>query len=77
MSAARHLFLIAGEPSGDRLGASLMAGLKRLDPDLQFHGIGGHLMQAQGLHSLFPMSDLSVMGIAEVLPRLPKLLRRV
>lgn len=76
-SGLRYLFLIAGEPSGDRLGASLMAGLKALDPDLRFNGIGGPLMQAEGLDSLFPMSDLSVMGIAEVLPKLPKLLRRV
>jgi len=74
---SRRLFLIAGEPSGDRLGASLMAGLKQLDPDLEFSGIGGPLMQAEGLCSLFEMSDLSVMGIAEVLPKLPKLLARV
>ena len=66
-----HLFLIAGEPSGDRLGASLMAGLKTLAPEVRFSGIGGPLMQAQGLRSLFPMSDLSIMGIAEILPRLP------
>jgi len=76
-TSLRHLFLIAGEPSGDRLGASLMASLRQLDADLQFHGIGGPLMQEQGLRSLFAMSDLSVMGIAEVLPKLPKLLRRV
>jgi lipid-A-disaccharide synthase len=72
-----HLFLIAGEPSGDRLGASLMAGLRTLAPDVRFSGIGGPLMQAEGLHSLFPMSDLAIMGIAEVLPKLPKLLARI
>jgi lipid-A-disaccharide synthase len=72
-----RLFLIAGEPSGDRLGASLMAGLKELQPDIAFKGIGGPLMQAEGLNSLFPMSDLSVMGLAEVLPKLPKLLSRI
>ncbi len=72
-----HLFLIAGEPSGDRLGASLMAGLKTLAPDTKFSGIGGPLMQQQGLVSLFDMSELSVMGIVEVLPRLPALLARV
>ena len=70
------LFLIAGEPSGDRLGASLMAGLKTLAPDIAFQGVGGPLMQAEGLESLFPMEDLSVMGIAEVLPRLRHLLAR-
>ena len=63
------LFLIAGEPSGDRLGAALMAGLKALAPAAEFQGIGGPLMQAEGLDSLFPMEELSVMGIAEVLPK--------
>lgn len=76
-----RLFLIAGEPSGDRLGAALMAGLKTLTEShkepIEFHGIGGPLMEAEGLKSLFPMSDLAVMGLAEVLPRLPKLLSRL
>jgi lipid-A-disaccharide synthase len=71
------LFLIAGEPSGDRLGAALMAGLKQLAPDVTFAGIGGPLMQAEGLESLFPMEDLSVMGIAEVLPKYLHLKRRI
>jgi lipid-A-disaccharide synthase len=71
------LFLVAGEASGDRLGAALMAGLKELDPGISFDGVGGPLMQAQGLHSLFPMDDLSVMGLAEVLPRYPHLRRRL
>ena len=67
------LFLIAGEPSGDRLGAALMAGLKTLAPDVEFHGIGGPMMASEGLNSLFPMEKLSVMGIAEVLPKLREL----
>ncbi|WP_435168422.1 lipid-A-disaccharide synthase [Falsirhodobacter sp. 1013] len=71
------LFLIAGEPSGDRLGAALMAGLKTLVPDVQFAGVGGPLMQAQGMNSLFPMEELSVMGITEVLPRYAALKRRI
>lgn len=75
--AGPHLFLIAGEASGDKLGAALMKGLKSLAPDVRFSGIGGPLMAQQGLNSLFPMSDLSVMGIAEILPKLPKLLGRV
>ncbi|GFE66830.1 lipid-A-disaccharide synthase [Litoreibacter roseus] len=70
------LYLIAGEPSGDSLGAALMAGLKQLRPDVTFIGIGGPLMQAEGLTSLFPMDELSVMGLAEVLPRLRHLFRR-
>lgn len=76
MGRAVKLFLIAGEPSGDALGASLMAGLKAARSDIEFSGIGGPLMQAEGLNSLFPMSDLSVMGLAEVLPRLRHLFKR-
>ncbi|MEM7641837.1 MAG: lipid-A-disaccharide synthase [Pseudomonadota bacterium] len=71
-----HVFLIAGEPSGDRLGAALMAGLKTLHPGIRFSGIGGPAMAGQGLDSLFPMETLSVMGLAEILPRLPELFRR-
>lgn len=71
------LFLIAGEPSGDRLGAALMAGLKLLLPEVRFAGVGGPLMQAEGLDSLFPMEDLAVMGIAEVLPKYRFLKRRI
>ncbi len=77
MSGPAHFFLIAGEPSGDKLGANLMAGLKTLAPDTKFSGVGGPLMQAEGLESLFAIEELSVMGILEVLPRLPKLLARV
>lgn len=62
-------FLIAGEPSGDNLGAALMAGLRLLDPAAEFIGVGGEAMAAQGLDSLFPMEELTVMGIMEVLPR--------
>lgn len=72
-----RLFLIAGEPSGDLLGAALLAGLRQLDPDLAVEGVGGAAMAAEGLASRFPMEELSVMGIAEVLPRLPNLLRRI
>ncbi|WP_377505288.1 lipid-A-disaccharide synthase [Octadecabacter sp. R77987] len=71
------VFLIAGEPSGDKLGAALMAGLKRLRPDVMFQGVGGPLMQAQGLVSQFPMDELSVMGLAEVLPKYRHLKRRI
>ena len=70
------LFLIAGEPSGDRLGAALMAGLKPLT-QVEFHGIGGPMMQAQGLTSLFPMAELSIMGLAEILPKYFPLKRRI
>ncbi|HSF63250.1 MAG TPA: lipid-A-disaccharide synthase [Paracoccaceae bacterium] len=72
-----RLFVIAGEPSGDRLGAALMAGLRTLDPEVRFAGVGGPFMQAEGLDSLFPMDELSVMGIAEVLPKYLHLKRRI
>ena len=67
--------IIAGEISGDRLGAGLMEALRERFPDAGFIGVGGEQMQAQGLESLFPMERLSLMGITEVLPRLPELFR--
>jgi len=70
------VYLIAGEPSGDKLGAALMEGLKQLDPQIRFQGVGGPLMEAQGMASLFPMEELSVMGLAEVLPKLRGLFKR-
>lgn len=71
------IFLVAGEPSGDRLGAALMAGLRELSPGVEFAGVAGPLMQAQGMGSLFPMEELSIMGIAEVLPKYRHLKRRI
>ncbi|MGD9917710.1 MAG: lipid-A-disaccharide synthase [Paenirhodobacter sp.] len=71
------LFLVAGEASGDKLGAALMAGLKTLAPGVSFVGVGGPLMEAEGLESLFPMEELSVMGLAEVLPKYRHLKRRI
>ena len=71
------VFVIAGEASGDKLGGAALAGLKSLVPDLEIYGVGGPLMQAQGLESLFPMDELSVMGIAEVLPKYRHLKRRI
>jgi lipid-A-disaccharide synthase len=73
-----RLFLVAGEPSGDRLGAALMAGIKALTQGpVSFHGIGGPLMQAEGLQTLFPMEELSVMGLTEILANYRRLSRRV
>ncbi len=72
------LFLIAGEPSGDWLGAMLIAALRRESSgELRLAGVGGDRMKAEGLRSLVPLSDLAVMGLAEVLPRAPLILRRV
>ena len=72
-----RVFILAGEPSGDKLGGALMAGLQKLRPGIEFDGIGGPLMQAQGLRSRFPMDELSVMGIAEILPKYRSLKRRI
>ena len=74
---ALSFFVIAGEPSGDKLGAALMAGLRQVHPDVGFSGVGGPLMQSQGLTSLFAMEELSVMGLAEVLPKYFALKRRI
>ena len=71
-----RVFVIAGEASGDKLGAALMAGLKTLT-DVSFDGVGGPLMQAQGLQSRFAMDELSVMGLAEILPKYRSLKARV
>ena len=72
-----RVFILAGEPSGDKLGGALMAGLKALRPEVVFDGIGGVQMQAEGLASRFDMDELSVMGLAEVLPKYRHLKRRI
>jgi len=72
------IYLMAGEPSGDALGARLMAALKReTNGAVRFAGIGGERMIGEGLASDFPMAELSIMGLAEVLPKAPQILRRV
>lgn len=75
MKPAR-IFLVAGEPSGDLLGGRLMAALKK-QRDVSFSGVGGAHMEAEGLKPLFPMSDLALFGLAEILPKIPLILRRM
>ena len=71
------VFVIAGEPSGDALGGALMEGLRVLAPEVTFDGVGGPAMQEQGLSSRFDMSELSLMGLVEILPKYAHLKRRV
>ncbi|QEO18670.1 lipid-A-disaccharide synthase [Acetobacter vaccinii] len=71
------IWILAGEASGDILGARLMQALRARVPAIRFAGVGGVQMEAQGLHSLFPLRDLAVMGLVEVLPRLRHLSRRL
>ena len=71
-------FLVAGEASGDVIGAHLMLALQaQTEGKARFAGVGGEHMQRAGLKSLFPMHELSIMGILEILPHIPKLLRRI
>ncbi len=77
MSDPLRLFILAGEASGDRLGADLIQRLKRRGVELALSGVGGDELKAEGLVPMFPMSDLAVMGLRDVLLRLPLLLLRV
>ena len=70
--------LVCGEPSGDALGAQLMAGLRALAGDrVRFTGVGGLAMAREGLESLYPLDTTAVMGLREVVPAIPAILRRV
>ncbi|MFG1358180.1 lipid-A-disaccharide synthase [Xanthobacter pseudotagetidis] len=71
-------FLVAGEESGDQLGGALMEALAARAPEgVAFSGVGGARMGRAGLESLFPMEDLTAIGVAAVLARLPRILRRL
>ena len=71
------IYLIAGEASGDVLGGRLIAALRAARPELEFAGIGGEAMAQAGMESLFPIQELSLMGLLEVLPNIPRLHRRL
>jgi len=73
-----NIFLVAGEHSGDALGAKLIAALKaRYAGALRFSGVGGEEMAHEGFSSLFPIEDVAVMGPLSILPKLPRIIRRV
>ncbi len=71
------VYIIAGEPSGDLLASRLMRALRDKEPDIRFAGMGGETMMALGFETLFDISEISVMGITEVLPKLSQILKRV
>lgn len=77
MRAPPRIFLVAGEASGDQLGAALMRALRAAHPRTAFAGVGGEAMTREGLASLFPLTDIAVMGLLPVLARLPRLVRRI
>ncbi|HEY1364342.1 MAG TPA: lipid-A-disaccharide synthase [Xanthobacteraceae bacterium] len=75
---APFIFIVAAEPSGDALGGALIAALRRrVGGELRVAGIGGERMREEGIDSLVPIDELAVMGVAEVLPKAPAILRRV
>src|SRR5690554_3827697 len=76
MAELLRLFILAGEPSGDRIAADLVARLRQ-HVSLELAGIGGDELAGQGLASLYPMSDLAVMGVTDVILNLPRLLWRL
>ena len=77
IQSAKQVVIVAGETSGDALGADLMQALQQQQAHLLVSGVGGPKMQAQGLTSLFPMSEIALMGLKEILPKLPKLFKLV
>lgn len=78
MAEPLNVFIVTGEPSGDALGGPLMSAIRgSYQGDVNFFGVGGDLMLEQGLRSLFPMRDLALMGIDEIIGKLPKIYRRI
>lgn len=77
MEHSPTIAVIAGETSGDQLGGWLMEALRAKRPNIQFVGLGGPMMEAQGLKSLFPMREIALMGFAEILPHIFRLKRRI
>ena len=77
MKKEKAIYLVAGEPSGDFIGSELISELLKLYPDMSIHGVGGHFIEKFNFKSLFPMNELSIMGIIPVLLKIVPLYRRI
>ena len=77
MAGGPHVFLVAGEESGDRLGAALIAAIRKRNPAARFSGVGGTHMADEGVASLFPLGDLAIVGVVAIVASLPKILARI
>ena len=77
MQKKHKIFIIAGEASGDYIGSKLIVALRSKIPESSFHGVGGEKMNQAGVTSIFPIEDLSVMGLIEVLPKIPEIMHRM
>lgn len=78
MNKPMKIYLIAGEPSGDLLGSRFMRAMRqKTGGDVEFFGVGGDTMEAEGLKPLFDISDLAIMGLTEVIPSIPRVLKRI
>ena len=75
--SAMKIFVVAGEKSGDLLGAKLMQALRRIAPDATVEGVGGEAMAREGLRSLFPIEDIAVMGLTSIIAHIPRLIARI
>lgn len=76
-SRSLRVAIVVGEESGDRLGADLISAIRKVRADTEFVGVAGERMKHLGVESVFPMSDVAVMGFSAVVPRLPLILRRI
>ena len=72
-----HVYLVAGEESGDRLGAALIRALRRERPDIRFSAVGGSHMADEGVPSLFPLGELAIIGFGAIVKSLPAILKRI
>lgn len=77
MNRSPHVFLVAGEDSGDLLGAALIAAIRRRNPTARFTGVGGAHMAGEGVASLFPIGDLAIIGFSAIVTSLPKIVARI